>query len=139
MNKIIAGLLGLTTLFVLACQTTDRAAAARAEVASVTGFAEIQRGQQWQSLRAGEILGVGDQIRTGADGTVEVRFAPHGGVMGLQPDSMLRFEQIGATLTNQQVVAVVDLDRGRVIGDTLKLPKGSKVVVKTRGGSFAIP
>ena len=139
MNRICAVSLCLVLLLGIGCKTTDETAATRAEVVTVSGLAEVQRAESWQSLRSGRPLNVGDQVRTGADGRVEVRFSPFGGVMTIQPDSLLQLEQVGPTATNQQVIAVVQLSRGRVVGDTLKLPKDAKVVVKTRGGSFAIP
>ena len=81
----------------------------------------------------------GDQARTGANGQINLRLTPHGGVMSLMADSAMQIEQLGTRGTNQQNVAVIRLTRGRVVGDTLKLPKGSKVAVKTNAGTFAIP
>lgn len=139
MNKLRLCFIIVGCALGLACQSTRTASESTAEIAKATGLAEIQRATSWEALKQGDRLIVGDQVRTGPDGVLEVRFAPHGGVMAIQPDSMVEFEQIGRSGTNQNYVAVVELSRGRVVGDTLKLPTGTKVLVKTRGADFAIP
>ena len=114
----------------------------QATVASVEGSAEaLQVGQagSWQPIRVGQVFNEGDQARTSANGKVDFGLAPHGGVMTLMPDSAIQFEQLGPRSTNTQEVATIRLTRGRVVGDTLKLPKGSKVAIKTNAGTFAIP
>ena len=138
MNKL---LLCLLCAMGIGCQSggSKSGQASRAEVANTRGTVEIQRASSWEGLREGDRLNVGDRVRTGTDGTLEVRFAPHGGVMAVQPGSILAFEQIGRSGTNMNYVAVVELSQGRVVGDTLKLPTGTKVLVRTRGADFAIP
>ena len=128
-------------LFAIGCKSTDasRSSNAQAVVASVEGSSEFFQGGTWQAIRAGQVLHEGDQARTGANGRVDLRFTPHGGVMSLMPDSAMQIEQLGTRATNQNNVAVIRLTRGRVVGDTLKLPAGSKVAIKTNAGTFAIP
>ena len=114
----------------------------QATVASVEGTAEALQGGQagnWQPIRVGQVFNEGDQARTSANGKVDFSLAPHGGVLTLMPDSAIQFEQLGPRSTNTQAVATIRLTRGRVVGDTLKLPKGSKVAIKTNAGTFAIP
>jgi hypothetical protein len=128
----------------IACKSPNGGGGSNSQaiVARVTGMAEfLPTGQtgSWQPIRDGQVLKEGDQARTGADGQVDFRLTPHGGVMTLMPDSAIQFEQLGARGTNQQTVATIRLTKGRVVGDTLKLPKGSKVAVKTNAGTFAIP
>lgn len=147
----------LLLLVGIACKTADstRRSDVQAVVAKVEGSSEflaagqtVQTGQirNEQAVAVGHALRKGDQIRTGADGRVDVQLIPYGGVMSVMPNSAIEIEQLGpegtaggTAGTNQQTVAAIRLTRGRVVGDTLKLPKGSKVVVKTNAGTFAIP
>jgi hypothetical protein len=134
----------LLLLVGIACKSPNaaRGSDSQAIVTKVDGLAEsLQKGQAgaWQPIRVGQVLSEGDQARTGADGQVDIRLAPYGGVMSLMPNSEIQIEQLGARGTNTQAVAALRLTRGRVLGDTLKLPKGSKVVIKTNAGTFAIP
>ena len=131
----------------IACQNPNaaRGSGSQAIVAKAEGSSEfLPKGQAtgWQPVRSGWVLAEGDQARTGADGQIDFQITPHGGVVTLMPNSTLEIEQLGprgTTGTNQNAVATLRLTRGRVVGDTLKLPKGSKVVVKTNAGTFAIP
>jgi hypothetical protein len=131
----------LIVLFAVGCKSTrgSRSSNVQAVVANVEGSAEFLRNGTWQPIRAGHVFGEGDQARTGANGRLDLQLTPHGGVMSLMPDSAMQIEQLGTLGTNQQNIAVIRLSRDRVIGDTLKLPKGSKVAVKTNAGTFAIP
>src|SRR5262245_55999409 len=144
MKPVFACLLLAPLAFVaIGCKSTDALrASSQAVVAKVEGTAEALpngQGTNWQPVREGQIFSEGDQARTSANGKIDFRLAPHGGVMTLMPDSAIRFEELGPRSTNKQAVATVRLTRGRVVGDTLKLPKGSKVVIKTNAGTFGIP
>jgi hypothetical protein len=55
------------------------------------------------------------------------------------PDSLVEFEPIGAAEANPNIVAILNLREGRVVGDTLKLPDGARVQIKTRAGVHEIP
>lgn len=130
----------------IGCQSTGGSAGAnQAVVAAIEGSAEALQANQggpaatWRPISVGQIFHEGDQARTGANGKVDFSLAPHGGTLTLMPDSAVQFEQLGPRSTNTQAVATLRLTRGRVVGDTLKLPKGSKVAIKTNAGTFAIP
>ena len=134
----------LLLLVGIACKTSNasRSSNTQAVVASVEGSSEFLQNGTWQPVQTSHVFSEGDQARTGPNGRIDLRFTPHGGVMSLMPDSAMQIEQLGpkgTNGTNQQNVAVIRLTRGRVLGDTLKLPKGSKVAVKTNAGTFAIP
>lgn len=134
-------LIGLVWL--AGCKTPVRSpvgAEARATIQQTSGLAEVRSGKgDWVAAEAGRDLQVGDEVRTSSDGQLDVELRPHGGVLTLRNDSVMTIERLGADPEEPNAVAVIRLTRGRVTGDTLKLPKGSKVVVKTKGGTFRIP
>ena len=125
----------------VACNSpkTGRSANTNLSVADVRGSAEVRRQGTWERIQAGHFLSQGDGIRTGADSQVDLQFAPHGGVLTVMPNSAIDIDQLGSSGTNQTAVATIRLSSGRVVGDTLKLPKGSKVMIKTNAGTFGIP
>ena len=135
-------LICLFALFFLGCQSTPNApATARATISSVTGDAEIRRQEigRWERARKGEVLQAGDQARTGPGAQIDFNLGQNAGVLTLMPDSLLQFDQLGPKSPNDSVQAVLALPKGRIIGDTLKLPGATKVVVKTSGGTVEIP
>ena len=138
MKQILAVLL---LLGAVACKSSNanRTAGTQASVTKTSGSAEFLNAGVWESIRTGQALNEGDQARTGADGQIDIRFSPHGGVMTVMPNSAIEIEKLRSDGTNKMQVATIRLGRGRVTGDTLKLPTGSKVMIKTSGGSFAIP
>ena len=134
-------LICLFALFFLGCQSTPNTpATARATISSVSGNAEIRRQQtgQWERARKGDTLTVGDQARTGPGGQIDFNLGQNAGVLTLMPDSLLQFDQLGPKSPNDSVQAVLKLPKGRVVGDTLKLPGATKIVVKTPSGATEI-
>jgi hypothetical protein len=132
----------LFALLFLGCQSTPNIPAhARATISSVTGNAEIRRQQtaQWERARRGDILQTGDQTRTGPGAQIDFNLGQAAGVLTLMPDSLLQFDQLGPKSPNDSVQAVLNLPKGRVIGDTLKLPGATKILVKTPNGTAEIP
>lgn len=77
-------------------------------------------------------------MRTGPGSRVNLSLGPHGGVLTVHPDSVLELERLGPSADEPAVAAVLNLARGRVTGDTLDLPAGMKIVVKTLGGVHEI-
>ena len=135
-------LICLFALLFVGCQCTPNLpSTARATITSVTGNAEIRRQQtaQWQSARRGDILQPGDQARTGPGAQIDLNLGLAAGVLTLMPDSLLQFDQLGPKSPNDSVQAVLNLPKGRVIGDTLKLPGAAKILVKTPNGTAEIP
>jgi len=111
-----------------------------ARVNSLEGSAEVSRGDgAWESASLWHKFSAGDRARTGADGTLNLTLGRYGGVLTLMPGSLLEFEQLGPVEGNPRIVAVLNLREGRVVGDTLKLPEGTQVQVKTRAGVHEIP
>jgi hypothetical protein len=137
---IIAGCVALL-LFATGCATMrSGGGAGSARISSVEGNAEIAHGNgAWETARLWQKLSTGDRARTGANGTINFSLAGHGGVLTLMPDSLLEFEQLGATEPDGRILAVLNLREGRIVGDTLKLPEGKRIQVKTRGGTHEIP
>jgi hypothetical protein len=132
----------LFTMLIAACQSSkvNDASSGTASVEQVKGPAEIRHnGGNWENARAGQTLRTGDEARTSSGGQIDFRLREHGGVLTLMPDSLLQFEQLGPKTPSDSVQAILNLPAGRVTGDTLKMPTGSKVVVKTPKGVSEIP
>jgi len=133
----------LLSFLLVGCQNSkvsNRSGLGTATVQQVKGSAEVrQGGGDWERARAGQTLRTGDEARTGAGGQINFRLREHGGVLTLMPNSLLQFEQLGPTTPADSVQAVLNLPSGRVTGDTLKMPSGSKIVVKTPKGVSEIP
>jgi hypothetical protein len=136
--KLLA--LTLLTLSWLGCASTGRAGHGTARIRSVAGTADIGRkGGSWEAASLWQKLSTGDRARTGGSGKIDFSLGRYGGVLTLMPESSIEFEQIGPIEPNGQVVAVINLLEGRVVGDTLRLPKGTRLQVKTRNGVHEIP
>jgi hypothetical protein len=132
----------LLTFLVGGCQSSKISdnGLGSATVQQVKGSAEIRPdGGNWERARAGQTLRTGDEARTGAGGQINFRLREHGGVLSLMPNSLLQFEQLGPKTPADSVQAVLNLPSGRVTGDTLKMPSGTKIVVKTPKGVSEIP
>jgi hypothetical protein len=134
-------LLGIILL--AGCQTAERQESAShlgATIQKSAGFVEARTATgEWHPAGAGEALVEGGEARTGPDGQIEVELQPAGGVFTLHSNSTMQIERLGPTADYPNAVAVFRLTQGRITGDTLKLPKDAKVVVKTNGGTFQIP
>ena len=134
-------LLAVATAFLLAgCASTYRMKSpGYVTVQSRAGVAEISRqGGAFKKAARGNFLRPGDVARTGAQGRIDFDLGRFGGVLTLHPYSTLRFEQIGIA-GDPEVLAILELPRGRVTGDTLELPDGASIVVKTPAGEHRIP
>jgi hypothetical protein len=132
----------LLTLLVAGCQSArvSNSGAGSATIQQVKGPTDIRHaGGTWERARAGQTLSAGDEARTAAGGTIDFRLREQGGVLTLMPNSLLQFEQLGPQTPSDSVQAVLNLPAGRVIGDTLKMPSGTKIVVKTPKGVSEIP
>src|SRR5688572_15076 len=134
-------LIFLFALLFLGCQSTPNTpATGRATISSVTGNAEIRRQQsgQWERARTSDTLTAGDQARTSPGAQIDFNLGQNAGVLTLMPDSLLQFDQLGPKSPNDSVQVVLNLPKGRVVGDTLKLPGATKIVVKTPNGATEI-
>src|SRR5690349_2134129 len=108
----------LLLLIGIGCKSSNasRGSNTQAIVTKTAGSTEFLQNGGWQPLRTGQVFVEGDQVRTGADGQVDVNLTPYGGVMTVMPNSTIQMEQLGTRGTNQQAVAVLRLTRGRVVG-----------------------
>jgi hypothetical protein len=92
-------------------------------------------GQVWSLVQNNQVIAQGGYVRTGVGGSVRLDLGPHGGgILKLMPDSQLKLAQLGASHVDSPVVAVLDLERGQVMGDTLRLPDQRKIQVRTPSG-----
>ena len=132
----------LLTFLVAGCQSSkiSDSGLGSATIQQVKGSVEIRHdGGNWEQARSGQTLRTGDEARTGAGGQINFRLREHGGVLILMPNSLLQFEQLGPKTPSDSVQAILNLPSGRVTGDTLKMPSGTKIVVKTPKGVSEIP
>lgn len=111
-----------------------------AVVRGVNGTVEVSyNGQEWQPASEGQKLEQGNWIRTGPGATADLDLGKYnGGRMNLMPDSVVRLEQIGRSRTDSNLLAIVDLQKGRIKGDTMELPPNTKILVKTPKGGYEI-
>jgi hypothetical protein len=132
---------GLLSLSACTSAPRDRAAGeGAARIHSISGNADVARGNGpfepahlWQKLRSG------DRARTAGNGKIDFSLGKFGGVLTLMPESMITFEQLGPVPADSPILAVLNLTEGRVVGDTLKLPPGKRIQIKTAGGTHEIP
>jgi hypothetical protein len=140
--RLVLTVLLATAIFDWAgCTTTNapNAAFGEAIVTRVSGNAETSvDGAHWRNAKTGDALAQTSWLRTRADAHVDVRIEPYGGVLTLMPGSVLQFAQLGRKDSSSDVVAILDLTRGRIVGDTLTLPANAKIVVRTPEGAYDI-
>jgi hypothetical protein len=143
MNRNLLCLLAaafLTTLLAACSTTATGTAAGSARIRSVDGAADLSRqGTSWEPAHIWQTVRSGDHARTGPNGKIDFSLGKYGGVLTLMPESAIQFEQLGPVNPTSQIVAVINLTEGRVVGDTLKLPPNTRIQVKTRSGVHEIP
>jgi hypothetical protein len=138
---ILSALLVSSILGWSGCATTNVANAdsGKAIVTRVSGNAETSLdGTHWRYAKTGDTLSQSGWLRTRADAHADVHLNPYGGVLTLMPGSVLQFSQLGRKDARSDVVAILDLVQGRVVGDTLTLPAHTKIVVRTPEGAYDI-
>jgi hypothetical protein len=140
-NRLAAALGSIAFLLASGCVTPLHGpGGSTARISSLEGQAEIAHsGDPFEPASLWQKVSTGDRARTGANGKINFSLGRHGGVLTLMPDSLLEFERLGTTDQDSRIIAILNLREGRVIGDTLKLPEGKRVQVKTRGGVHEIP
>lgn len=96
-------------------------------------------GVEWKGAFAGQGIAQGEQLRTGENSEARVNLgASSGGIVKVMPNSVVIFEQLQPVTESSEVAVVLNLPRGRVQGDTLRMPRGQKVLVKTPNGTHEI-
>jgi hypothetical protein len=142
MKRIFPITVLFSLLFILlsgcASTPTGRGLGPFATVQETEGTAEIRKGDDWTPLRKGVRIGEGDSVRTGADSAIQLNFGEYGGTMRITPESQIRIEHFGWSDmdSGRTMHVLVDLQRGRVRGDTLNPAPNSLFQVKTLGGTF---
>lgn len=111
-----------------------------AVVRGVKGTVEVSHnGQEWQPATEDQKLEQGNWVRTGSGATADLDLGKYnGGTLNVLPDSVVRLEQIGRSRTDSNLLAIVDLQKGRVKGDTMELPPNTRILVKTPKGGYEI-
>ena len=139
-RRYVPGLALTLCALITGCTTPlGPSGSSKARIHSVEGTADVQRGGEWQPARLWQKLSSGDSARTGGSGKIDFNLGKYGGVLTLMPDSAIRFEQLGPATPGSPVVAVIELAKGRVVGDTLKLPPNTRIQVRTSSGVHEIP
>lgn len=141
LKRWAGALSSLAILLLSACVTPLHSpGGSTARISSLEGQAEIARnGEEFEPATLWQKVSTGDRARTGGNGKINLSLGRHGGVLTLMPDSLVEFERIGTSEDDARIVAILNLREGRVVGDTLKLPEGKRVQIKTRGGVHEIP
>ncbi len=139
--RLLVTLVGALVLAGCSTMRFGKSANAVAHIKSLDGSAEIARGTdgKWEPARLWENLHTGDRARTEPHGQIDFSLGKYGGVLTLMPESTITFEQLGPTSDDSKIVAVINLVEGRVVGDTLKLPPGIRIQIKTANGVHEIP
>lgn len=140
-QKLLLSVLMASVLAACSTMPFGSSANAVAHIHSLDGAAEIARGTdgKWEPARIWENLHAGDRARTEAHARIDFSLGKYGGVLTLMPDSMITFEQLGPAASDSKVVAIINLVQGRVVGETLKLPQGTRIQIKTADGVHEIP
>ena len=104
-------------------------ALAGGKVVSVFGAVELAHGAEstWRTARAGDALGAGDRVRTGASARAELDLGD-GRTVRLYEQSLLR---VGTGRGAAEPVQEVELDRGESLFDVMKRMAGDEFRVRT--------
>lgn len=110
-----------------------------AELLEATGKTQVAvAGRNWATARPGTTLHAGDKIRTGKKSEATVSLGENGGVMRIMENSVVELERIGPKDSEPEVLAIVFLSAGRIIGDTQHPPTHGKVIIRTLGGTHEL-
>lgn len=117
---------------------SGRAGGPSALVQETEGEAEIASGEKWRALRTGRRVREGALLRTGDNSSIDLHFGDYGGIMRVTPNSQILIEKFGWAdrSTGRVMHVLIDLQRGRVRGDTLNPVPNSLFQVRTLGGTF---
>src|SRR6185436_8151411 len=140
-GKLLLFALAVTSLSACSSMRFGKSANAVAHIKSLDGNAEIARGSaaNWEPARIWANLHSGDRARTEPHGQIDFSLGKYGGVLTLMPESTIIFEQLGPAAPDSKIVGVFNLVEGRVVGDTLKLPRGTRIQIRTADGVHEIP
>ena len=135
-------LISAMTLFFSGCATQKTAYSdpnATAVVQEVSGAAEISTdGSSWGKAAPGTAIPAGSRIRTSPNGMVTLNLGNNGGSVDVMPGSLLEIERLGATTSEPDVLAVLNLREGRAVGDTKNPPSHGKVIIRTPKGTYEV-
>ncbi len=141
-SRGLPGLFLVASLLLIGCAThrvSMAPSSSEAVIQDVSGGAEISTGaNSWSKAQPGSTLHTGSRVKTGPNGTVTVNLGSNGGSVDVMPGSLVEIERLGATRTEPEVVAILNLLEGRVVGDTKTPPSHGKILVRTRGGTYEV-
>ncbi len=100
----------------------------------------IDGGDTWKKLRVGALLRENSSIRTDSAATVVLFLAENGPVMRLSPDTEVRIERLrlGSFGAGEVVDTMIDLRKGRILGNVKKMPTGSSYLIRGQAGVIQI-
>jgi len=137
-----AGFILLASICIQGCSTIGSARVDNGQTAmiqDINGEAEMVLDEgEWQPAHSGVKLRAGDKIRTRENSTATLDLGENAGSVQLQPESQLKIQQIGSDPNHADLNAVLELEKGRIIGDTKSPPKHGKVMVRTPRGTFEV-
>ena len=138
----IAVLISVGAICFQGCSTPGTARVDNGETAliqDINGEAEMVLDEgEWEPAHTGVKMRAGDKIRTRENSTATLELGENGGSVQLQPRSEIKIQQIGSDLNHPEVNAVLELEKGRIIGDTKNPPKHGKIMVRTPRETFEV-
>ena len=140
-GSFILALLSTVALIVTGCATRKSpvSSAGSAVLQEVRGDVQITTGgSSWSKARRGDSVHAGELVRTGQNGSATINLGSNGGSLEVKPGSLLELRQIGPSGRDPEVVAILNVLEGRIVGDTKNPPSKGKVIVQTRGGTYEI-
>lgn len=138
--KLIRQLLSVT-LALLGSAALASAIPGRAEVKKITGTATVSKGTgAATTLAEGMVLGTGDTLSTGAGSVVDLWLGLNGDVLRVEPDSILKLDQLDVTHINPPVVNTrLNVTKGGITANVItKLASASRYEVRTPSGVAGI-
>lgn len=107
-----------------------------------SGVAEAQRrgAKGWRKAGVGDRLGEGDAIRSSGESNADLFLGDNGPVIRVTRNSEVEFVRLRWREGNfgKVINTMIDVRKGRILGNVMKLAPESSYLVRTRGGVIRI-
>jgi len=111
---------------------------ARVTALSMEGRASYQdQSGRWHRVRVGERLSEGDRLRLERDAICDLDLGENGPVVSLVPGTIVLLERLRHGPTSFETL--LSVERGRILGSTQHVPKGSSYRIRTKSSLVGIP
>jgi hypothetical protein len=106
------------------------------------GVAQVSTddGKSWNDAKVGLVMLEGTTIRTDGKATCDLFLGDNGPVVRVTPDTELRIVHLSVQSvgTEKVIDTMLELPRGRILGNVKKLAAASSYLVRTQGGVIQI-